>query len=84
MSPLKLKTSKSGQLVLSPESTTHLIGRAIPLQLLHFAKQAAEQGITLEELMDRIALEYQEAKASGKVEVLEKYFSRIDIGQDRG
>ena len=48
------------------------------------AKQAAEQGITLEELMDRIALEYQEAKASGKVEVLEKYFSRIDIGKERG
>ena len=34
--------------------------------------------------MDRITLEYQEAKASGKVEILEKYFSRIEIGRDRG
>ena len=48
------------------------------------AKLASEKGITLEELMDRITLEYQEAKASGKVEILEKYFSRIEIGKDRG
>ena len=40
-------------------------------------QQAAERGISIQELMDRIALEYKEAKSSKKLDDLIRYFSRI-------
>ena len=47
--------------------------------LTPIAQQAAERGISIEELMDRITLEYREAKGSEKLDVLNRYFSRIEF-----
>ena len=43
------------------------------------AQQATERGISIEELIDRITLEYKDAKGSEKLEVLNRYFSRIEF-----
>ena len=47
--------------------------------LTQVAQQAAERGISIEELIDRITLEYKEAKGSEKLEVLNRYSSRIEF-----
>jgi len=43
------------------------------------AQQAIERGISIGELIDRISLEYKDAKGSEKLEVLNRYFSRIEF-----
>ena len=43
------------------------------------AQQATERGISIEELIGRITLEYTDAKGSKKLEALNRYFSRIEF-----
>lgn len=43
------------------------------------AQQAADRGISIEESIGRMTLEYKEAKGSEKLEVLNRFFSRIEF-----
>ena len=47
--------------------------------LTQVAQQAAERGISIEELIDRITLEYTDAKGFEKLGALNRYFSRIEF-----
>ena len=58
-----------------PEANVWRIANYLP----PVAQQATERGISIEELIGRITLEYTDAKGSEKLEALNRYFSRIEF-----